>query len=71
MGCPGMGAAGGSWPAAKGDAGAAGAAGGSWPAAKGDAGAAGATGAGLGAGTVITVPHEHFACLPAKESSSV
>ncbi len=51
-----------------------GAAGGSWPAAKGDAGAAGAIGAGgaaLGAGTVISMPHEHFACLPAKESSSV
>jgi hypothetical protein len=58
MGCPGMGAAGGSWPAAKGDAGAAGAIG-------------GGTGAALGAGTVIWVPQEHFACLPANESSSV
>tara|TARA_B110000467_G_C18276177_1_gene455548 strand:+ start:876 stop:1037 length:162 start_codon:yes stop_codon:yes gene_type:complete len=52
-----------------------GAAGGSWPTAKGDTGAAGAigggTGAALGAGTVISMPHEHFACLPAKESSSV
>jgi len=49
-----------------------GAAGGSWPAAKGDAGAiGGGTGAALGAGTVISMPHEHFACLPAKESSSV
>ena len=52
-----------------------GAAGGSWPAAKGDAGAAGAigggTGAALGAGTVIWVPQEQFACLPANESSSV
>jgi len=57
IGCPSMGAAGGSWPGAG--------------AAKGDKGAAGAAGAALGAGTVISVPQEHFACLPANESSIV
>ncbi len=64
IGCPSMGASGGSWPGAgatKGDAGAA----------KGDTGAAGAAGATLGAGTVISMPQEHFACLPANESSIV